>query len=133
MAAAPDPGMCQFHRSKGGTMPHNDGHDFTITTTISADQAKAVVTLGGDLDIDVWPELDDAIHRLTDAAPDTVTIDVAAVTYVDSVLANFLARVHQAVPATSALTLSRPTHWTRFILHVTDMAQIAKIDDAVFA
>ena len=41
-------------------MPHNDGHDFTIMTTISADQAPAVVTLAGDLDIDAWPELDDA-------------------------------------------------------------------------
>ena len=112
-------------------MPHNDGHDFTIITTISADQARAVVTLAGDLDIDAWPELNDATHRLADAAPDTVTIDVAAVTYAGSVLANFLTRVRQAVPATSALTVSCPTHWTRFILHVTDMAQIAKIDDVV--
>jgi anti-anti-sigma regulatory factor len=114
-------------------MPHNDGHDFTIITIISADQARAVVTLAGDLDIDACPELDDAIHRLTAAAPDTATIDVAAVTYAGSVLANFLARVRQAVPATSVLTVSRPTHWTRFILHVTDVAQIAKIDGAVFA
>ena len=74
-------------------------------------------------------KLDDAIHRLTDAAPDTVT--VAAVTYAGSVLANFLARVRQAVPATSALTVSRPTHWTRFILHVADVAHIVKIDDVV--
>jgi anti-anti-sigma factor len=114
-------------------MPHNDGHDFTITTIISADQARAVVTLAGDLDIDAWPELDDAIHRLADAAPDTVTIDVAAVTYVGSVLANFLTRVRQAVPATSALTVSRPKRWTRFVLDVTEMAHIAKIDDAAFA
>ena len=112
-------------------MPHDDGHDVTITTMISADQARAVVTLAGDLDIDGWPELDDAIRRLADAAPDTVTIDVAAVTYAGSVLANFLVRVRQAVPATSALTVSRPTHWTRFILHVADVAQIAKIDEAV--
>ena len=114
-------------------MPHNDGHDFTIITIISADQAGAVVTLAGDLDIDAWPELDDAIHRLADAAPDTVIIDVAAVTFVGSVLANFLVRVRQAVPATSALAVSRPTHWTRFILHVADMTHIAKIDDAVAA
>ena len=111
-------------------MPDNDGHDFTIATMISADHARAVVTLAGDLDLDAWPELVDAIHRLTDAAPDTVTIDVAAVTYLDSVLPNFLVRVRQAVPSTSVITVSRPTHWTRFILHVTDMAQIAKIDPA---
>ena len=127
----PRPWHVSIHRSKGGTMPHNDSHDFTIMTTISADQARAVVTLAGDLDIDAWPELDDAIHRLADAAPDTVTIDVAAVTYAGSVLANFLVRVRQAVPATSTLTVSRPTPWTRFVLHVTEVAQIAKIDDAV--
>jgi anti-anti-sigma regulatory factor len=97
-------------------MPHNDSHDFTIITMISADQARAVVTLAGDVDIDVWPEPDDAIHRLADAAPDMVTIDVAAVTYAGSVLANFLVRVRQAVPATSALRVSRPTPWTRFVL-----------------
>jgi anti-anti-sigma factor len=112
-------------------MPNHDGHNFRVITIISADHARAVVRLAGELDHDAWPELYDAIHRLTDAAPDTVIIDVAAVTYVGSVLPNLLVRVRQTLPATSALTVSRPTHWTRFILRVTDMAQIAQIDDAV--
>jgi anti-anti-sigma regulatory factor len=112
-------------------MPNYHGHRFTIMTMISADHARAVVTMAGDLDIDAWPDLYDAIDWLADAAPDTVTIDVAALTFVGSTLPNFLVRVRQAVPTASALTVSRPTHWTRFILHITDMARIAKIDDVV--
>jgi anti-anti-sigma regulatory factor len=123
--------MCHIPPLEGRDHAHNDGHNFTIITIIFADQARAVVRLAGDVDTGAWPELDDAIHRLADAAPDTVTIDVAAVTYVGSVLPNFLARVRQTVPTTSAITVSRPTQLTRYLLHVTDMAQIAKIDDAV--
>ena len=63
----------------------------------------------------------------------TLTVDVAAVAYVGAVLPNFLARVRQAVPATSLLTVSRPSLMTRFVLAVTDMTQIAKIDGAVAA
>jgi anti-anti-sigma regulatory factor len=112
-------------------MPNNGDRDFTIIVTFSPDQARAVVALAGEVDVDAWPEMADTIHRLTAAAPNAVTVDVAAVSYAGSVLPNFLAHVRQTLPAQSALTVSRPTRWTRFVLYATDMAQIAKIEDAL--
>jgi anti-anti-sigma regulatory factor len=105
--------------------------DFTIIVTTSPDRTRAVVVLGGDLDIDAGPELGDALRRLAVAAADSVEVDVAAVRYVGSVLPNFLAQIHHAVPATSVITVSRPTLWAQFILRVTDMAEIAKIDEGL--
>lgn len=102
-----------------------------VDVAISPDRSQVTVNLGGDLDIDARPELDDAILRLTVAAPERVDVDVAAVTYVGAVLPNFLVQIRGAIPATSVLTVSRPSHWTHFILRVTDMAEIASIDDVL--
>jgi anti-anti-sigma regulatory factor len=132
MAAAPDPGM-RHHPSKGRIMPDNDSHDFTITVTFAPRQARTVVALAGDLDIDAWPDLTDAIHQLTATPAGTVTVDVAAVRFVGAVLPNFLVQVRQAVPTTSLLTVSHPSLMARFVLAVTEMAQFAKIDDAFSA
>jgi hypothetical protein len=114
-------------------MPDTYGRDFTITVTFSPSQDRAVAVLAGDLDIDAWPDLTDAIRQLTATPAGTVTVDVAAVRHVGAVLPNFLAHIRQAVPATSLLTVSRPSLMARLVLAVTDMAQIAKIDDALAA
>jgi anti-anti-sigma regulatory factor len=111
-------------------MPDTYGRDFTNTVTFTPSQARTVVRLAGDLDIDAWPELTEAIQQLTATPAGTVTVDVAAVRHVGSVLPNFLVQVRQAIPATSLLTVSHPSLMARFVLAVTDMAQIAKIDDA---
>jgi anti-anti-sigma regulatory factor len=109
---------------------HGDlSRDVTVTLTVLPDRSHATVKLGGDLDMDARPEVDDAVNRLTATA--RVDVDVAALTYVGSVLPNFLVQIRNAVPAGSVLTVSRPSPWTHFILRVTDMAQIAGIDDAV--
>ena len=114
-------------------MPQNYGRDFTITVTFSPGRTRAVVLLAGDLDIDAWPDLTDAIHQLTAARPGTVIVDVAAVRHIGAVLPNFLARVSQAVPAMSLLTVSHPSLMARVVLTMTDMAQIAEIDAALAA
>ena len=114
-------------------MPQDYGRDFTITVTFSPGQTRAVVLLAGDLDIDAWPDLTEAIRQLTAARPGTIIVDVAAVRYVGAVLPNFLARVCQADPAMSLLTVSHPSPMARFILAVTDMAQLAEIDAALAA
>jgi hypothetical protein len=90
-----------------------------------------VVRLDGDRDIDAWAGLADAIHQLAATPVGTVTVDVAAVRFVGAVFPNFLAQVRQVVPAMSLLTVSRPSLMARFVLTVTDMAQSAKIDDAL--
>jgi anti-anti-sigma regulatory factor len=109
---------------------HGSGsRDCTIAVTVSPDRARVV--LGGDLDTDAWPELTDALHRLTEAAPGTIDLDVAAVRYVGSVLPNFLVQIRQTVPAASVITVSRPTFWTHFVLRATGIADIARIDEAL--
>jgi anti-anti-sigma regulatory factor len=105
------------------------GHDFTINVTTSPCQAHAVVALAGDLDIDAWPQLDDAIRRLTDTTPGTVTIDVEALGFAGAALPTFLIQIHHAVPSISELKVSRPSLMARWVLAATDMAEIAKIDE----
>ena len=112
-------------------MPPSGNRDFTIVVTVSPDQARAVLGLAGDVDTEAWPELTDVIQRLAAAPPDIIVVDLAAVTFVGSVLPNFLARLRQVVPATTELTVSRPTRSARFILRVTDAAQFAKTADAL--
>ena len=46
-------------------MPDTYGRNFTITTTFWPSQDQAMVVLAGDLDIDAWPDLTDAIGQLT--------------------------------------------------------------------
>jgi hypothetical protein len=76
------------------------------------------------------PELDDAVHHLAVAAPDRIDVDVSAVAYVGAVLPNFLAQVRKAMPAECVLTVSRPSPSTLFILRLTGMAKIARIEEA---
>ena len=45
-------------------MPDTYGRDFTITVTFWPRQDPAMVVLAGDLDIDAWPDLTDAIGQL---------------------------------------------------------------------
>lgn len=103
----------------------------TVTVVVSPDRSRAVVTVGGDLDIDARPRLDDAVRFLAVAAPQRIDVDVSGVTYVGSVLPNFLAQVRRAIPGGTVLTVSHPSPWIHFILRATDMATIASIDDPV--
>lgn len=113
-----------------GSVTRNITRHATVAVTFSPDRTRASVELGGALDMDARPELNDAVHRLTLAAPGLVDIDVDALTYVGSDLPNFLVQVRQGIPAGSVLTVSRPSPCTHRILSLTNMAQIARIDDA---
>lgn len=112
-------------------MPDTYGHDFTITVMFSSRHDRADVVLGGDLDIAACPDLTDAVHELAATSPALVAVDLAAVGHVGAVLPNFLVQVRQALPGMFALTVSQPSIMAAFVLAVTDMAQIAKIDDPV--
>ena len=101
-----------------------------VTVSVSLDRSRAQVSLGGELDIDVRPDLDEVLERLSVAAPGRVDVDLAAVTYAGSVLPNFLVRVRAVLPVASTITVSDPTPWTSFVLRITDMAEIVKISEA---
>jgi anti-anti-sigma regulatory factor len=102
--------------------------DFTISLTMSADGALAAIVLAGDIDMLALPRLADAIQRLSVGVPENVTVDIAAVRFVGSVLPNFLVRVRHVLPETAALTVLRPSLMARLVLRATDMAQIATVD-----
>ena len=112
-------------------MPGRGGRNFTITVNVSPDQARAVVLLAGELDMGAQPELAEAVGRLTAAAPHDVDVDLASVRYAGSVLLNFLVQIRQTVPAVSALTVSHLTPWIHRVLGMTDVNEIAQIDDAL--
>ena len=131
LAAAPAPGMCSTHLEGAGTMPTTRSDNVTVTMTMSAHQVHATIVLAGDVDMMAEPELADTLRLLAAGAPATVTVDLGAVTFTDSVLPNYLVSVRQAVPETAVLVVSRPTRMARFILDTTDMAQIATIEPAV--
>ena len=112
-------------------MPASGGRNFTVTVTVSPDHARAVVLLAGELDMGAQAELADAVGRLTAAAPHDVDVDLASVRYAGSVLLTFLAQIRQTVPAVSALTVSHPTPWIHRVLGMTDVGEMAEIDDAL--
>jgi anti-anti-sigma factor len=114
-------------------MPTSRNGDFTVTITLSANEADAAIALAGDLDMMAEPALSDTIRLLSTEAPDTVTVNLAALTFVDSVLPNFLVKVRQAMPVTATLVVANPTRQARFILQVTRIAQIATIDPEALA
>ncbi|MFI5934619.1 hypothetical protein [Actinoplanes sp. NPDC051494] len=55
----------------------------------------------------------DTIDRITALAPETIVVDLAAVTFAGSMLAGFVAGLHPAVPAAAASVFCRPVGGTR--------------------
>jgi hypothetical protein len=65
------------------------------------DNSTLRVCISGAVDPVAMPVLADAVDQIRTIAPDTVVIDVAAVTFACSTLANFVAHVAGAAPQAS--------------------------------
>lgn len=89
-------------------------------------QSLACVRLGGALDLTAEPALADAVTRLATLAPRTIVIDLGAVTFACTTLANFVVRVHNASPA-ATLTLCRATPIAHRVLHLTGIDAIVAL------
>jgi anti-anti-sigma factor len=105
------------------------GDTFSIVVTVAPEQRRADLILSGDMDISANPVLTDAVDRVAAVAPNVTVVDLAAISFAGSVLLNFLARVHQALPADSALVVCRPPPVTRRILEIAAMEWLAAIRD----
>jgi anti-anti-sigma factor len=102
---------------------------FSIVVTFAPEQRRADLILSGDVDISANPALADAVDQVAVVAPHVTVVDVAAITFAGSVLLNFLARVHEALPAGSTLVVCRPTPVIRRILKIAAMERLAAIRD----
>jgi anti-anti-sigma regulatory factor len=87
------------------------------------------VQVAGDIDINAEPGLAAAADQLRADAPRIVLIDVAGVTFACSTLANFLVRVHNAIPHGALLVVCRPSPRTRYVLELIDLRLIATLCD----
>jgi anti-anti-sigma factor len=114
-------------------MPPESDDSFSITVTVAPGRERADLVLSGDVDLPARPLLADVVDQLAAAAPHTVVVDLAEVTYGGSVLVNFLAGVHHAVPVGSLLVVCRPTPLAYWVLRITNMDEIARIREDLYA
>lgn len=107
--------------------------DFTVSLNLFPDPTRAVIVLAGDLDLEARPELSGVVDRLHDSVLAHVDVDLTAVSFAGSVLANFLVQIRQALGSDCVLSASHPTPVIRRVLHLTDMESIVEIDDETSA
>jgi anti-anti-sigma factor len=100
---------------------------FSIVVTVTSERRRADLLLSGDVDISAKPVLADAVDRVAAAAPQVAVVDLAAITFAGAVLLNFLALLHQALPAGSTLVVCRPTPVVRRILKIAAMEQLGTV------
>ena len=81
---------------------------------------SAWIRLIGDLDMTAEPALADAIERLTGRPIHLIVVDLRAVTFASSTLANFVAALHRDHPDAD-LVLHHPSRMVRVILAATGL------------
>ena len=83
----------------------------TVQATLSVNGAgdSARICLSGVVDPTAVGALQDVVARLRRAAPHTVVIDVAEVTFACSTRANFLVEIRSALAADAVVALARPS------------------------
>jgi anti-anti-sigma factor len=97
--------------------------------SISVDHLAAITTvvLHGEIDAALSGRLD-ALRAQADAAGYPVTLDVTRVSFMDSTGVAFLVRLHRSV-APHPVTILRPTAAVRYLLEVTQLTQVFRIED----
>lgn len=96
-------------------------HSAPIVTIVARpDSSSAWIRLVGDIDPAAVPALNDAVDRLSGRPRHCVVIDLTAVTFACSTLANFLAALHRAHPE-AELVLHHPSRMVLVILAMTGL------------
>lgn len=108
-------------------MSSADTDQATVAVIALPSQFVARVSIGGAIDMAAEAALTDAVTRLATLAPRSVVVDLAAVTFSCSTLANFVVQIRNALPEAATLTLCRPTPMTRRLLHITGIDTIATV------
>ena len=110
-------------------MPQMPADECIVTIIPAPNGSRAYVRIAGDVDMAAAVVLETAVLDLSRMSPRAVHFDLAGVTFADSVLPNFLARMHNAMPEGISMVICRPSGTVRRILQVSDMTRIAKIRD----
>jgi anti-anti-sigma factor len=96
-------------------------HDPAIVTIVARpDSPSAWIRLVGEIDTAAMPALADATGRLNGRSLRSIVIDLTAVTFACSTLANFLAALHHAHPE-AELVLHHPSRMVLVILAITGL------------
>jgi anti-anti-sigma factor len=94
----------------------------------SAQRGVVQVTLSGVIDLVSHASLAMAADQVAAATPETVVVDLAAVTFACSSLANFIARLHRMLPD-AALTVCHCSPMADRIFAATDVEQFIACHD----
>lgn len=100
----------------------------TATVSTSPTTGIVLVCLSGAIDPAVKPALHDVGEQLRAAAPRTVLVDLAEVTFACSTLANFVAQVRNALPPEASLAVCRPSAMTRRLLTLAGVGWVPVLD-----
>jgi anti-sigma B factor antagonist len=98
--------------------------------SIAVDESAGVTTivLRGEVDAALAQRLGELRAQAT-AAGHAVTVDLSAVTFMDSSGAAFLVHLYRSVQP-QPVTLLRPTAAVRYLLDVTQLTRILRVQDA---
>ena len=92
-----------------------------IVTIVGRHETRSTwIRIVGDVDLGGEPALADALGSLSRSRPETVVLDLTAVTFVCSVFANFVAAVHDTVPD-AVLVMHNPSPMARLVLRLTGL------------
>jgi anti-anti-sigma factor len=98
----------------------------TVSLVVRPHIPSAWIRLAGDLDMATEHALTEAAHRLRALTLRLIVIDLTAVTFVCSTLANFLCTVHRVHPD-SELVLHRPSPLTAVMVTVAGLDGIVLV------
>ena len=100
----------------------------TLDLTVSERGNETVVTAAGELDVNTAPELREQLARLISGGANNLSIDLSAVSFVDStalsVLVSALKRLRQA---DGDLQLASPTPSVRRVFEITGLTRLFTI------
>ena len=87
----------------------------------------ACVRIAGEIDMAVEPALGDAIEQLIALAPHTVEVDLTAVTFSGTSLANFFAQVYNVIPDGATIVAQGASPCVRRVLELTGISEIVSL------
>ena len=99
-----------------------------LSITRPANSSVDYVQILGDVDLSNTDELNAAALRLIDAAGDSICVDLAGITFMDSTLVEFLLHVRGSDSlAPRQLVLCRPRPMARRVIQVTGLEDVSTV------
>jgi anti-sigma B factor antagonist len=97
----------------------------TLAITVDDRRPPAVLSVGGDLDLNTAPELMQALTRLVDGGERRVVVDLAGVGFCDSSGLSVLVRVRNRLTGLGgSVTLAAPTPIVQRVLEISGLDEI---------